>query len=226
MSDSGVPQRHVFTHPSRVEHWRHVSEIVALAIAAVWALYVFVYQEQVKPARVPPEISSVWTVDHQSLSSGAELVRVDVVSKNVGSQTFYIAGAIVSVYGVRFGATPREWGVPLANGFGVFNRSLPEASSTLLYSYVHAFPPFHGTAAAEAYDIPPQADSDRIYSFAIRPHAYDVARLEWVACLTKYPNRTWPVTIIRKSDGSFGFAGAAGAAGLVCYSSIHDEFPL
>lgn len=226
MSDSGVPQRHVFTHPSKVEHWRHVSEIAALGIAALWALYVFVYQEEIKPARESPEVFSVWNVDHQPLPSGAELVRADFVSKNVGTQTLYVAGAIVSVYGVRFGTTPREWGVPLKNGFGVFNRSLPETSSTLLYSYVHTFPPFHGTAAAEAYDVQPQAEINRKYSFAIPAHTYDVARLEWAACMTKYPNRTWPVTVFRKPDGSYGFAGTAGAVGLVCYSSIHDEFPL
>lgn len=209
-----------------MEHWRHVAEIAALVIAALWALYVFVYQEQVKPARESPEISSTWSIDHQPLPSGAELVRVDSITKNVGSQTMYVAGVIVTVYGVRFGATPREWGAPLANGFGVLNRTLPEASSTLLYSYVHALPPFHGTAAAEAYDIQPGADVQRNFSFAISPRTYDVARLEWIACLTKYSGRTWPVTVVRKPDGAFAFAGTDGASGLVCYSSVHNEFPL
>ena len=216
----------VHSHPSKVEHWRHIAEIVALVVAAIWGLYVFVYQEQVKPARESPEISTTAAVTHETLPSGAELVQISEDSRNVGSETFYVAGVIVNAYGIRFGATPRDWGVPLANGFGVINHSLPETSSTLLYSYVHAFSSFHGTAAAEANDIQPQADTHRIFSFAIRPRSYDVGRVEWIICFTKYPDRTWPVTIVRKRDGAYAFNGFAGADGLVCYSSVHDEFPL
>lgn len=214
---------HVHSHPSKVEHWRHVAEIAAILVAAVWALYVFVFQEQIKPARELPELQAVWFVDHQALPHGAELVRVNIVAKNMGTQEMYIAGAIVSVYGIRYGATPRAWGTSLSHGFGVVNHSLPETTTTLLYSYVHAFAEFHGTGFA---NVEPQTGFTRNYSFAIPSHVYDAVKLKWIACQTKYGDRTWPVSIVRTPDGAYAFTGTENASGLFCYSDVHDAFAL
>jgi len=55
---------HVHSHPSRVEHWRHLVEIAALTVAAIWGFYVFVYQERIKPASEPAELQALVSLDH------------------------------------------------------------------------------------------------------------------------------------------------------------------
>jgi hypothetical protein len=94
---------HVHSHPSPVEHWRHLVEIVALAAAAVWALYIFVYQERIKPASAPPEVQTIISVDHTTIGSGKELVKVSARMKNAGEAPFAMVGMVVNVYGIRYG---------------------------------------------------------------------------------------------------------------------------
>ncbi len=76
---------HVHSHPSRVEHWRHLIEIAALCIAAIWGFYVFVYQERIKPAGAPVELQTMVTLEHTTLRSNKEFIKVGVRMRNIGS---------------------------------------------------------------------------------------------------------------------------------------------
>lgn len=104
--DEGATPQHVVTHASGAEHWRHVVEIVALAIAAIWALYVFVYQERIKPAFEQPDIQFTLNVSHQPTGANEELVPIELAWKNLGDIDVQIDGFILNVYGVRNSTAP------------------------------------------------------------------------------------------------------------------------
>ncbi len=90
------------TRLSPVEHWRIGFEIAALIVAAVWGLYVFVYQERVKPAYAPAQLEFNAFVSHTLTASGQEFVSVDTDLKNTGSTEIRLVGISVSAYGLRF----------------------------------------------------------------------------------------------------------------------------
>ena len=112
MLPAGVPEYRVQTKPSLVEHWRHLVEIVALLTAAVWAFYVFVYQERIKPAAEPPRLQMSTNVSREALHGGKELVTINVTLKNTGSNDVAIGAVLVNAYGLRYRsggpAAPRE----------------------------------------------------------------------------------------------------------------------
>lgn len=101
--EDDAPSHHIYTHPSRVEHWRHLIEIVALIIAALWGFYVFIYQERIKPAGEPPNLDSHLDVHHENLIGNRELVRVSLAWRNQGSAAAQIDGYAINTYGLTFG---------------------------------------------------------------------------------------------------------------------------
>ena len=104
---SADPTRHVYTHPSPVEHWRHLIEIVALIIAAVWGFYVFVYQERIKPAAEPVNLDFAIHVEHQNLMHGKELVTIQPTWHNGGAVQAQMDGFLLDVYGITYGPGPK-----------------------------------------------------------------------------------------------------------------------
>lgn len=92
---------HLHSHPSCVEHWRHVVEIVAFAMAAVWALYVFVYQERIKPEAGTPHIAPIVTIEKQPIGNGLTYVKIGLPLKNDRDSSASVAGIIVNTYGVH-----------------------------------------------------------------------------------------------------------------------------
>ena len=71
------------TRLSRVEHWRHLIELIAIIGAGLWAL-VFVYQEKIKPNLDPPELQGTVSVEHWNLPDNRELIKTIQLTKNTG----------------------------------------------------------------------------------------------------------------------------------------------
>ena len=136
---SADPTRHVYTHPSPVEHWRHLIEIVALVVAALWGAYVFIYQERIKPAAEPANLDFTMHVEHQNLIHNKELVVIQPTWHNIGSVQAQVDGFIVNVYGMTYAAgTGKLSPVSLAataRGFvppSVRSRAMQERRSLIL----------------------------------------------------------------------------------------------
>lgn len=195
--------RHIEVHsrPSAIEHWRHVAEIVALLIAALWGLYVFVYQERIKPAAAPLEIQPLVNVDHVALTGGKEFVKVDMSMKNIGVEPLQIDGLVINVFGIRYGqANGAHVEKPLP-GVTELSQTLVPSSPKLLYSFYDTWIPF-GAPKGPAR-IHPDGVFDESFAFAIRSAQYDAAKVEWLVCWSALDNATWPVKQLRQPDGSY-----------------------
>ncbi|MEO6913057.1 MAG: hypothetical protein ABI182_03425 [Candidatus Baltobacteraceae bacterium] len=217
---------HVHSHPSGVEHWRHLIEIVALAVAAFWGLYVFVYQERIKPANEPPEFQPAFTVEHATLRGGEELVKVDISAKNAGSEPLYVGGLIVNAYGIRFGSSRHVHLDAPRNGDADFSSALLPAHPSLLYSMARSFQPFGNPNSF--INLQPATAYQGSFAFAVPSAAFEAVKLEWVICFSKLTNRRWPVSLKQHRDGSFWFEDSAAntGTGLICYDERDAYYPL
>lgn len=176
MEDSGsVPQQHVFTHPSPVEHWRHLVEIVALLIAAIWGFYVFVYQERIKPSAEQPVLEVLPVIAHEPMGAGKELVLVSVDTKNISDTPARIQYIAANVYGVKFARTP-------APSRHAQNDSLPITDRRLVLTYALTGPVFGGTAGS-IYQPGRQKPNRRF--FAVRQGEFDAVSIEWLVCYAR-----------------------------------------
>jgi hypothetical protein len=215
----------VHSHPSRVEHWRHLIEIVALVIAAAWAFYVFIYQERIKPASEPAELQSMVSVDHEPLKSDKEFIKIGFRMKNIGRTPLELAGLIVNVYGVKYTAVEAEHVNKQAAGITEISRAFVPASPSLQYTFADTWKAFGSPRLA---GLPPGAEFPETFVFAIPPRAFDVVKIDYIVCWGRPRVKPWPVAVVRQRDGSFWFGGALSAenarSGLLCHYQIRGEY--
>ena len=192
---------HVRTHSSRTETWRHIAEIVALSVAAIWGFYVFVYQERIKPAIAPIVIERAMTVEHSALPNGKEFVRVNCTIKNVGLSEVEISAMIVNVYGITFGSKDgKEKSTPIA-GLDRINYSLATSEPKLLYSF---YDTWHAVGSPKPKNVPLGPGESWTESFAIgvRQGQFDVASLQDEWCVERPGSKVMQLRQQAQADGS------------------------
>ena len=206
-----MDEQHVYTHPSSVERWRHLIEIVALSVAAIWAFYVFVYQEQIKPAHLAPSLEIKTGVSHTPMRGGKELITVEVPERNIGAVPLQLDAAILNVYGIRFGARMTKWSEH-RQGLGDFY-ALPVVSETLLVTRFAVFKPMGG-AIVSVYN--PEREKSPGVDIAVPSGAYDAVRVEYSVCYQRDddPN-SHAFHPSRRRDGSYDYMALAGLEGVV-----------
>ena len=203
------------SHPSPVEHWRHIIEIVAIMVAAVWGLYVFVYQERIKPATAPPRILHAIRVDHELTEGGKELVRVDASFKNIGESVVQINGMIVNVYGVRYGPKSGEMTERPMDGIDKTSFALIPSAPAPLYSFFNEWPAM-GSHKVSNLTVEPGLEWHEYFAFAIPKGAYDAASLQFYYCFSAPTSRVWPSPRVRQADGMSMWQLPADQDGLIC----------
>jgi hypothetical protein len=212
-----------------LEQWRHAVEIAAFVAAGLWAFYVFVYEQRLKPLSEPPVLESTIQVQPQPLRNENTLLTVTLVLKNIGSPTVKVDGTIVNVYGVRYGHLPdghvERSHVP---GFGVFARSQPVAERRLLASLLFGPEPPGGKRTIL---IDPGDDVVYYPHTVIASDRYDAVFVDFAYCYQRADNRTWPTFQPRTlHDGAYDIAALAtqrdASRGVLCTGYTDREFAL
>ena len=219
LDDSGASKQHVFMHPSPVEHWRHLIEILALLTAALWGLYVFVYQERIKPAYEAPSLDIGRIVRHENAAREKELVTVLLSIKNIGATAAQLDGLFINVYGIRYSDTASKRLDPTPTL--ALDASLPVARRTALASLKDLFMPFGGHMGGGVLKglaravLNPGFSKDFGFTLAVPRGLYDAVAVEYSYCYqraddpgtTRYvPVRAADGTLDAKSLMAFGKA--------------------
>lgn len=192
---------HVHSHPSRVEHWRHLIEIVALTIAAAWGFYVFIYQEKIKPATAPPDLLRTVTVDTRVLKSGKEFVKVNIEMKNVGESTVQLSAIIANLYGIRFADRSGKQVTKPLGGIDLLNFGLKTSARKPLFSFYDTWKAV-GSPKGGNIPIDPGQTWSESFVVGIRPGEYDVGNIALLYCYSHVTNRVWPGREIYQADGT------------------------
>jgi len=219
---------HVHTHPSGAEHWRHVIEIAAFVVAAGWAFYVFIYQEQIKPANTPPQLQVTASLSHQVVHSSSEFVSITFEIHNIGTVRVKPAGYVVNAYGYRY--LPRLSQTitkSLSGNVTTLNRALGETRPVLLQSTYAVFANFGSPRAP--FILSPRADAQHKFAFGIPRGAYDVIFLRYKYCIaTSADTHVYDPGIYRDTQGAYWmrYIDLDPNAQVRCGQSSREEFPL
>jgi hypothetical protein len=201
--------QHVYTHPSGVERWRHLIEIVAISVAAIWAFYVFVYQEQIKPAHLAPSLEVKSRVSHTPMRGDNELITVELPEQNIGTVPLQIDAAIVNVYGVRFGPSMTKWSERGEASGDVSSHfyGLPVVSATLLVTRLTLYKSMGGAIASI---FSPGREKAPMVNIAVRSGAYDAVRVEYSVCYQREDDVSpHPFHPSYHRDGSYDYVALA-----------------
>jgi hypothetical protein len=213
----------------KLEQWRHAVEIAAFVAAGLWAFYVFVYEQRLKPLSEPPVLTSTIQVEPQPLRGENSLLTVTLVLKNIGSPTVKMDGTIVNVYGVRYEHLPdghiERLRLP---SFGFFSRSQPVAERRLLASLLFGSDPPGGKRAIE---IDPGDDVVYYPHTVIASNRYDAVLVNFAYCFQRADNSTSPTFQPRTlHDGAYDTAALASqedeSSGVLCTGYFDREFAL
>jgi hypothetical protein len=80
---------------------RDAVEVAAIVLAGAWALYVFVYQNGIKPGLAPPALSFSVAMRRVGDDGNLAVIRVDETIHNNGSVRAHFLGHSLTVYGSR-----------------------------------------------------------------------------------------------------------------------------
>jgi hypothetical protein len=80
---------------------REIVEVVAILLAGIWALYVFVFENEIRPAFAPPTPSFTVEMRHVGDDRNLAVVRVEVTLRNPGSADVKFLGYSLTVLGSK-----------------------------------------------------------------------------------------------------------------------------
>lgn len=97
----GARELRVHSVPTRAERARVIVEIAAILAAGLWALYTFVYVQEIKPLSEAAAFSVPTIVDQGATVNGVAFLTIHKRLENTGNVPIDIAAEALSVYGER-----------------------------------------------------------------------------------------------------------------------------
>lgn len=209
MPHAESPEYHVRSHPSAVEHWRHIVEIVAFVVAAAWGFYIFIYQEQIKPSSELPNFDVTLNVEHTALANGEELIAITPSWKNRGSAIAQVDGFLLNVSGVTYTARDiAPWHSEVSKALSKANPGLNTYSrgvagrTTPLYAMSQTYQPL-GAGTYKAV-VDPGDSFSWTRSFVIPQGRFNAVRASYSWCARRADDhRTIVFHPVRLADGMY-----------------------
>jgi hypothetical protein len=173
---------------------RDAVEIAAITVAGFWAIYIFIYENRVKPSQGPPELVYSATMERLGEHGGLVAVRLQTETKNVGTVRVHFLGFSVTVLASRIDASPTPLpadATPTSNKLAAFysaTRPVPVYRSA---SLTHLADPSTGTD--DLLDPGGVERADRI--FYVPKGRFDLLVAFVADAYTKYDTHTVPTTM-------------------------------
>ena len=221
---------HLHSHPSRVEHWRHVVEIAAFIAAACWALYVFVYQERIKPESSPPRLHATFAIEQHQLRGARTFVKVNLELKNFGESVASLGVVNVNVYGVTYASkisaytvapAPAPSAVPGPIQLG---HALAPGPERFLDTFTNVYGSFG--AGKKFLNIGPNGSGDESFAFAVPAGNVDALLIRYKICWSHPTDHVFHEPLAQSPDGAYNFVSPTllsdvnRKAGLLCETNF------
>lgn len=215
---------HNVVHP--LEHVRSIVEIMAFVLAALWGVYVFAYQEIIKPASEPPRLETSVSVTHAPLERGDIFVTVRVTYQNTGKSEIDLAAEGLTVWGRRVEARDSraatgttEWSVDRS-------RTLT-ARALVLDAGVLRDAVANGNRGRR-FILAPGASTFEDYTFVVPQRRFDVVDVAYDTWFLRSTYGSKRIALVRRkrSDGSSTIDGDPRTLGEAYKSNGSVSFPI
>ncbi len=115
---------------------RDVVEIVAILAAGMWALYVFVYEQRIKPASEPPSLTLTGSLHRLGAHNGLIRLGMNATILNNGHTNASLIATSFAADGLRYTANAVPMTDRSIDGLTTYERDGRVASRTLVYRVV------------------------------------------------------------------------------------------
>lgn len=155
---------------------RDAVEIVAIVAAGFWALYVFAYEQRLKPASEPPSLRLTGSLYKLGTRNGLLQLAIKATISNNGSTDAALIATGFTAVGLRYARNGTSTVDRSIQGLTVYQRDAHVASRTLIYRTVEmtrlASPKYSG-----AFTLHPGQELPYSEIFAIKAGEFDAVAL-------------------------------------------------
>jgi hypothetical protein len=155
---------------------RNVVEIVAIVAAGLWALYVFAYEQRLKPASEPPSLRLTGSLYKLGSHNGLVQLAIKATIFNNGSTDATLIATGFTADGLRYAPNTTPAVDRSNKGLTVYQRDARVASRTLVYRTVEmtrlASPKF-----SSSFTLQPGQEVPYSAIFAIKAGRFDAIAL-------------------------------------------------
>lgn len=185
---------------------RDVVEILAIVAAGIWALYVFVYEQRIKPASEPPAILLTGSMQKVGQHNGLVQISYSAMVRNIGHADVYLIGEGFVAVGVTYsvkGAPSREHPLP---GLSRYQRDARVTSQSVVYR-VAELTRFANTAYNSGFDVAPGVEVPFHGIILVKSGQVDSIVLYGSLAYTKIPlEGGYPTKVATTSNEAIYFA--------------------
>jgi len=170
---------------------RDVVEVVAICLAGLWAFYVFIYEERIKPASETPQIVLTGDLVRAGERHGLLAFRYRVTVHNSGHARVNIIGTGFAANGVRFTTSGTPFSrMTTSGGAHSYARDARVASRTLIY-YTFGLTRFAKPEYGGGYSIEPGQEVPYSGIVLVRRKDFDAVYLDASVAFARY-DREFP----------------------------------
>ncbi|HEX8805486.1 MAG TPA: hypothetical protein VF741_01005 [Candidatus Aquilonibacter sp.] len=185
---------------------RHVVEVLALVAAGVWAFYVVIYQERIKPAGEPAALNDTITIERIGQDRTRDVLDVAMHLHNYGKTEIEVAADGYNLWGDRYATTVTQSSTGSAGELA--GRSVGNDYALVSRRLIHAFLELRQDAVGGYSHKNTTIEPDGVITISqvvvIPRGRYDVLHAQIFAVPVKTPVRhRVAVQVIHQSDGSF-----------------------
>jgi hypothetical protein len=125
------PPRSIQLVEDRWANVRHIVEAIAIVAAGLWAFYVFVYQEDIKPANEPAGLNLSIAVHRLGRDAHHDILVLTTTYRNAGKTEIDIAADGFDLWGIRYASRASYRSSQNARK-AEFSYDIPERTRTLV----------------------------------------------------------------------------------------------
>jgi hypothetical protein len=151
---------------------RHVVESVAIVAAGLWAAYVFIYQERIKPTFESPSLQVTVTLDPGKTVNGTRIAQLHLNFVNTGQVDTDIYADSASIYGDRYAAAAPVPSPSYGANDVEVNRMVQTGKKELVYSYAILRPAAIG-GTGDHIALTPGQHFDNVLPIAVKDGRFD-----------------------------------------------------
>jgi hypothetical protein len=182
---------------------RHAVESIAIVAAGLWAAYVFIYQERIKPTLEAPSLQLTVTFQPGKTVGATRIAELHILLANTGHVDTDVYADTASVFGDRFAVlapTPRPSYGPAD---ALVNRMVQTSKRELVYSYATLRDAAVG--GSEHISLSPDQHYEFVLPIAVKSGRFDELHADVTIVFGRYRpdlHHFSHVAIVRGDDGA------------------------
>jgi hypothetical protein len=202
--DRGGRALKVHTVPTVAENVRLIVEVVAIVAAGIWALYTFVYEQQIKPLSEAPSFSLPTIVEQGSTVNSVAFLTIHKRLQNTGNVPVDIAAEALSVYGEVIVKGRKRYDRIVTPTSMKVRADVPRRPVALLFSFAKLRAGAVSGNQKTDFFVPAHSAAEETYLIAVPVKAYPVIYIVRRDYVSKAPIRPKiPIDIVKTTLGGY-----------------------